>query len=245
MRPSWERVADEDRNHPPGLAQHRRGWSAPGQGPKQGLSAAPPGARGRRSGRQCPGPSRTGWRRTGASATHGGVGVVLFLLGAHKGGAAAIPWSQRRLRRTVCDVAAVVAALDWAGPQSARALVRERHEFLARAASLGLPVDLRPDAPLRRDDTSFTRALVPGRRCRRRMYRRRHWPVWRLSACAAAAVRGGVAAVDRPRWQGWYWPGRTCASMVLCGELSTRSCERYGSVCSRPGPFGREAGALW
>lgn len=74
---------------------------------------------------------------------------MLFLLAAHAGVAAAIPWWQRRLGRAVWIVAALVplAAVVWAGTRAARVLDGgEYGETLSWAASLGLTVDLRLDA---------------------------------------------------------------------------------------------------
>lgn len=74
---------------------------------------------------------------------------MLFLLAAHAGVAAAIPWWQRRLGRAVWTVAALVplAAVVWAGTRAAGILDGgEYRESLSWAPSLGLTIDLRLDA---------------------------------------------------------------------------------------------------
>ncbi|MFD3628831.1 Na+/H+ antiporter subunit A [Streptomyces sp. NPDC058726] len=74
---------------------------------------------------------------------------MLFLLAAHAGVAAAIPWWQRRLGRAVWIVAALVplAAVAWAGTRAAGVLEGgDYRESLSWAPSLGLTIDLRLDA---------------------------------------------------------------------------------------------------
>lgn len=74
---------------------------------------------------------------------------MLFLLAAHMGVAASIPWWQRRLGRAVWFVAALVplAAVVWAATRASRVLDGgEYRESLSWAPSLGLTVDLRLDA---------------------------------------------------------------------------------------------------
>ncbi|CAM5296848.1 monovalent cation/H+ antiporter subunit A [Streptomyces pilosus] len=74
---------------------------------------------------------------------------MLFLLAAHAGVAAAIPWWQRRLGRAVWIVAALVplATVAWAGTWTAEVLDGGDHrESLSWAPALGLTIDLRLDA---------------------------------------------------------------------------------------------------
>ncbi len=74
---------------------------------------------------------------------------MLFLLAAHAGVAAAIPWWQRRLGRAVWIVAALVplATVVWASTRAAAVLDGgDYQEALSWAPSLGLTIDLRLDA---------------------------------------------------------------------------------------------------
>ena len=74
---------------------------------------------------------------------------MLFLLVAHAGVAAAIPWWQQRLGRAVWVVAAMVplSVVAWAATRAAPVLDGgEYQETFSWAPSLGLTIDLRLDA---------------------------------------------------------------------------------------------------
>ncbi|WP_171118210.1 MULTISPECIES: hypothetical protein [Streptomyces] len=60
---------------------------------------------------------------------------MLFPLAAHTGGTAPVPWPQRRLRRAVRDVAAMVAAVAWASMALGGGLFTWRSEGYGFACS--------------------------------------------------------------------------------------------------------------